>query len=261
MGQQGSDMIREGGDETVDTTYAIAPGAWRIRDMPERIRPREEVQRVGVENVADDVLIALLLRTGVQGMNVVDMARGLMRRYGSLTRLGAASVEELSQTRGISQTKAQILKAALEVGKRLNAETLPKRMKIRTPSDVISVLADRCHGAQREVFWALLLDPKNTLKCQPIDVSVGLLDASLVHPREVFSEAIRSAAAAVVLAHNHPSGDPTPSAEDVRVTKQLVAAGNIVDIRVLDHVIIGKRSDARAASYSSMREDGLVEFK
>jgi DNA repair protein RadC len=243
-----------------DTTYEITPSAWTVHDMPERMRPREEVQRVGVENVSDDVLLSLLLRTGVQGLNVVDMSRGLMKRYGNLTNLAAASVEELSQLKGIGRGKAQIIKAALEIGKRLNAESIPKGVKIRTPEDVLRMLGDRARTLDHEIFWALLLDSKNGLKCQPVDVSAGLLDASLVHPREVFREAIRSATAAVVLAHNHPSGDPTPSAEDIRITKQLVAAGRIVDIRVLDHVIIGKRGGTGDRLYTSMREDGLVEF-
>ena len=244
-----------------DTTYEIKPSAWTIHDMPERIRPREEADRVGIEHVCDDVLLALLLRTGVQGMNVVDMARGLMKRYGSVSALSTASVAELSQIRGIGRGKAQIVKAALEIGKRLNAEALPAKIKIRTPDDVMSVLGDRARALDREMFWALLLDAKNVLKCQPVDVSAGLLDASLVHPREVFGEAIRSAAAAVVLAHNHPSGDPSPSAEDLRITKQLVSSGNIVDIKVLDHVIIGKRNGDGVGGYVSMRESGLVEFQ
>jgi len=247
--------------ELADTTYEISPSAWTVHDMPERMRPREEAKRVGIEHVADDVLLALLLRTGIQGLNVVDLARGLMKRYGSLGNLTAASVEELSQIRGIGPGKAQIVKAALEMGKRLNAELLPSRIKIKTPVDVLSVLADRARALDREMFWVLLLDAKNVLKCQPVDVSAGLLDASLVHPREVFREAIRSATAAVVLAHNHPSGDPAPSAEDLRITKQLVAAGNIVDIKVLDHVIIGKDGREEHRAYVSMREEGLVEFQ
>jgi len=243
-----------------DAAYEITPSAWRIHDMPERIRPREEAARVGVKNVSDDVLLALLLRSGMKGLNVVDMARGLITRYGNLTNLAAASADELSQSRGIGPDKAQIIKAALELGVRLNQEAMPKKQKVRTPQDVMRVLGDRARSMERETFWALLLDTKNYLKCRPVDVSVGLLNASLVHPREVFVEAIRSACAAVVLAHNHPSGDPAPSAEDIRVTKQLVESGKIVDIKVLDHVIIGKRDGAGNDRYVSMREEGLVKF-
>ncbi|MBT3192032.1 MAG: DNA repair protein RadC [Verrucomicrobia bacterium] len=260
MGQQRSEANPDDKESLADTTYESAASGWTVHEMPERIRPREEVERVGVENVADDVLLSLLLRTGTTGLNVVDMARGLMKRYGNLTNLSSASVEELAQLRGIGRGKAQIIKAALEIGKRLNSELVPRASKIRTPDDVLRVLADRVRSLDHEVFWALVLDAKNALKCQPVDVSSGLLDASLVHPREVFREAIRSAAAAVVLAHNHPSGDPTPSAEDLRITKQLVAAGNIVDIKVLDHVIIGKSGMPGDRAYVSMRENGIVEF-
>ena len=261
MDQQPSKVSKIADEKLADTTYEIQPSSWTVHDMPERMRPREEAQRVGIENVSDDVLLALLLRTGVTGLNVVDLARGLIKRYGSLGNMAAASIDELSQVRGIGPGKAQILKAAFDIGKRLNAEKLPSRLKVRTPADVMSVLEDRARGLDHEMFWVLLLDTKNVLKCQPVDVSAGLLDASLVHPREVFREAIRSATAAVVLAHNHPSGDPAPSVEDVRITKQLVAAGNIVDIKVLDHVIIGKRGQTGHGAFVSMREDGLVEFK
>ncbi len=261
MGQRPLRANRVAEAALADTTYEITPSSWTIRDMPERIRPREEVQRVGVGNVADDVLLALLLRTGTRGVNVVDMARGLMKRYRTLTNLAAASVQELSQIRGIGLAKAQIIKAALELGNRLNAEGLPPRLKVRTPDDVLSVLGDRARGLDHEIFWALLLDAKNSLKCRPVDVSAGLLDSSLVHPREVFSEAIRSSSAAIVLAHNHPTGDPTPSAEDLRVTKQLVSTGHIVDINILDHVIIGKCDSNGAGGYVSMRESGLVDFQ
>ena len=114
---------------------------------------------------------------------------------------------------------------------------------------------------EEESFWVLLLDGKNRLMKAPIEVTRGLLDASLVHPREVFKEAIRSASAAVVLAHNHPSGDPNPSAEDIRITKQLVEAGRIVDIQVLDHVVLGRQSGAGSADFFSFREAGIVEFR
>jgi len=248
-------------DQLADTAYEIQPSGWRIHDMPERIRPREETERVGVENVSDDVLLALLLRAGIKGLNVVDLSRGLITRYGSLTSLAAASVDELAQIRGVGPINAQIIKAALELGARLNAEAMPRTQKVRTPQDVMRLLGDKAQKLERETFWALLLDNKNVLKCRPVDVSVGLLNVSLVHPREVFVEAIRSASAAIVLAHNHPSGDPTPSAEDIRITKQLVEAGKIVDIKVMDHVIIGRRDGGGHDRYVSMREEGLIEFR
>jgi DNA repair protein RadC len=228
--------------------------------MPETLRPREEMERRGVENVSDSVLVAILLRSGVRGRNVVDLSRQLLEKYGSLTGLAGASVEELAGEKGLGKIKAQVLKAALEIGKRLTEESLPKRYRVRTPEDAARLLREKVRALDKEVFWVLHLDSKNYLKGRPADVSVGLLDASLVHPREVFRDAIRGATAAVVLVHNHPSGDPAPSAEDIRITRQMIQAGKVVDIKVLDHVILGKSTDDAQKDYLSLREAGIVEF-
>jgi DNA repair protein RadC len=225
------------------------------------MRPREALERLGVQHVSDDCLLAVLLRSGVRGVNVVDLAGGLLREYGSLTALAEASLEELAARRGMGRVKAQVLAAALELARRLNEEAAPKRCRIRRPDDAAALLRGSARVLQSEVFWVLLLDAKNRLKGRPVDVSRGLLDASLVHPREVFREAIRSATGAVVLVHNHPSGDPTPSAEDLRITKQLVEAGRIVDIRVLDHVILGAAAGDGGSDFLSMREEGLARFE
>jgi len=131
---------------------------------------------------------------------------------------------------------------------------------VRAPADVARLMSETARPLEQEVFWVLLLDAKNRLKTQPQVVSRGLLDASLVHPREVFQVAIRANTAAVILVHNHPSGDPTPSAEDLRVTRQLVAAGKVVDIKVLDHIVVGKGAGAAEDGFVSMRESGLVDF-
>jgi len=250
-GNVASGMVSETGART----------EWRVRDLPERLRPREAMTRVGVSNVSDDVLLAVLLRSGVRGANVVDLAQSLLRTYTSLTALSTASVSELCGIRGMGQVKAQVLAAAFELARRLAEEATPERPRIRSPADAAKLLKDRVRPLEHEVFWVFLLDAKNRLKTPPIDISRGLLDASLVHPREVFREAIRSATAAVVLAHNHPSGDPTPSAEDVRITRQLVEAGRVVDIRVLDHVVIGRPGmGGGLREFVSLRENGLVEF-
>jgi len=240
--------------------YTVAETSWRVRDMPERLRPREEMDRVGVEHVSDDVLLAIILRSGVKGTSVVELARGLLKKYGSLTKLAGASVEELARIKGLGRVKAQVLKASLELGRRMNEELAPKRNYVRTPEDAARVLRDDAKPLDREVFWVLLLDAKNGLRSKPNVVTKGLLDASLVHPREVFIEAIKTGAAAVVLVHNHPSGDDTPSAEDIRITKQLVEAGRIVGIKVLDHVILGKAQAAGEKDYFSVRESGTVSF-
>ena len=239
--------------------YNIEP--IRVADIPSRQRPREQFERMGAESVPEDVLLALILRSGVQGMNVVDLARGLIQQYGSLTELAKASVEDLSRMRGMGKVKAQVLKAALELAKRLSDESAPSRHTIRTPGDAAGILRERMRTREEESFWVLLLVGKNRLLKSPIEVTRGLLDASLVHPREVFKEAIRCASAAVVLAHNHPSGDPNPSAEDIRITKQLVEAGRIVDIHVLDHVVLGRQRDVGGSDFFSFREAGIVEFR
>jgi DNA repair protein RadC len=230
-----------------------------VCDLPARLQPREIVERMGIDNVPDDVLLAVILRSGVQGTNVLELARRLLLRYGSLTGLASSSLQELRAERGLGRVKTQVLMAALALGRRMSEEGAPERRRVKTPQDVVSVLRDRVRQLEREVFWVLLLDARNRLKDRPVDVTHGLLDASLVHPREVFREAIRSATAAVVLAHNHPSGDPSPSAEDVRITRQMVNAGKVVDIRVLDHVILGRETPG-TPGYCSLREDGIVEF-
>ena len=217
------------------------------------------MQRMGAAHVPDDVLLAVILRSGVPNFNVTELARGLLRDYGSLTRLAESTVEELAALKGMGPVKAQVLSAALELGRRLHQESTPPRTRIRTPEDVRRLLSSETRTLSAEVFWVLHLDAKNYLKGPCRDVSRGLLDASLVHPREVFRDAIRSAAAAVIVAHNHPSGDPTPSAEDIRITRQLIAAGKIIDIKVLDHIILGADGEGGGGCVS-LREAGLASF-
>ena len=237
------------------------PGSgYRICDLPLRMRPREIIDLQGVEHAADEVLLALLLRTGSRGANVVDVARHMLARYGSLTELASASVKDLCRVKGVGRVKAQMLKAALELGRRLTDERLPERVRVLQPGDAANLLREQARTLDREHFWVLYLDRRNTLKTHPVPVSVGLLDASLVHPREVFKSAVQHSAAAVVLVHNHPSGDPTPSAEDIRITRQLVDAGRVMDLKVLDHVVLGRPRVNAAQDFVSLRENGLVDF-
>ena len=231
-----------------------------VADIPSRHRPREQLERVGAENVADEVLLAVLLRSGVRGANVVDVARGLLQKYGPITALAQVSADDLAKFRGVGRVKAQVLKAALELAQRMTEEAMPERRFIRSPEDAARLLGERARTREGEAFWVLLLDTRRSLKREPVEITRGLLDASLVHPREVFKEAIRSNSAAVVLVHNHPSGDPTPSPEDIRITKQLVEAGRIVEIQVLDHVIIGRADEGGASGFYSLREGGVVAF-
>jgi len=243
------------------STYLIDDQPWRVRDIPENLRPREEMERVGADNVSEAVLLAIILRGGTRGRNVVEIARRLLKRYGSLTALAECSAAELMRAeRGIGRVKAQVIVAALELAKRLNRESLPKRYRIASAEDVARLLRDRAKVLQHEVFWVLHLDAKNNLKGEPLEVTQGVLTASLVDTRAIFREAVRRSTAATVLAHNHPSGDPSPSTEDIRVTQQMVAAGKIVDIHVLDHVILGRADAVGSRDYFSIREAGLVNF-
>ncbi len=241
--------------------YPLPPRARRVKDVPLRQRPRELCARAGVENVPDEVLIAVLLRSGIRGATVLDVAHGLLQRYGSLAELAQASVNELAAVRGLGPVRALVLKAALDLARRLAEEAPAPRQPIQAPAQVAALLRERARAAEQEIFWILMLDRRHRLKCPPHDVTQGLVDASLAHPREVFREAVRSNSSAVILAHNHPSGDPTPSDTDLRISRQLVAAGKIVEIPVLDHVILGRAARDRAHDYLSLREAGLVQFE
>jgi len=239
---------------------------WRVRDLPVTARPREEMDRLGRSQTPETTLLAVLIGGGTHGNNVTQLACSIMAAYPTVTALSEASVEELirpGRFKGLGRVKARQLVAAMELGKRMlreqSAPAVPQR--VRQPSDVVALFHREVAGEDREVFWVVMLDARNSIKGKPVEVSRGLLDASLVHPREVFQEAIRCAAAAVVLVHNHPSGDPTPSAEDVRVTRQVVEAGRVVDIRVLDHVVLGRPAGSAAPPHISLRESGLVSFE
>lgn len=237
---------------------------YTIHDLPERMRPREEVERRGVEHVSDAVLLAIILRSGARRMNVVDLAEALIRKHGSLTALARVSVDALAsdpEFMGLGKVKAQVLKAALELARRMAEEARgDSGSLVRSPEEAAAVLREAAKPLDRERFWALLLDAKNRLKAEPQEISRGILDASLVHPREVFQRAVLSGCAAVILVHNHPSGDPSPSAEDLRITRQLVQAGEVLGIRVLDHVILGRRTEDRDRDYLSLRESGTIDF-
>ena len=233
----------------------------RIKDLPDHRRPRELALEAGVESVPDEVLVAILLRAGIRGQSVIDLARQVLDRHqGSLARLAGASHNELRGIKGIGRVKALELQAALELGRRAAGENRELLQLVRAPADVLALLQAETARLDQEVFWVLMLDQKYRLRRAPAPVTKGILDASLAHPREVFREAIRLAAAAIIVAHNHPSGDPTPSAEDLATTRQLVATGKVVGIQVLDHIVIGGNHPA-PAPFVSLREAGLVDFK
>jgi DNA repair protein RadC len=228
--------------------------------MPTQLRPREEFERVGAENVSDAVLLALILRTGTQGINVVELSQRLVTHFGSLTALARASVSDISALPGIGKVKGQMIKASMELAQRLTRESVGESPLVTSPEQAAAVLRERARVLNTEVFWALMLDSKNRLIGEPQKISEGTLNSSLIHPRELFKRALEMSCASMILAHNHPSGDPAPSSQDIQVTKQLIAAGQVMGIKVVDHIVIGQRKHAGARDFLSIRESGLVKF-
>jgi DNA repair protein RadC len=227
---------------------SISPTASR-RPLESADRPRERLEQKGVGALADAELIALVLRTGNRTHDAWTIGRAAIDRFGGLAGLAEASGRALEAVPGLGPAKSASLRAAIELARRLVDEPLERGQPIRSPADVQRHFRGRLRGFQRESFHVLLLDGRHRLIATE-EVSVGTLTASLVHPREVFRDAIRSAAAALVLVHNHPSGDPSPSAEDRTVTERLRSAGLLLGIRVLDHVIVAN------SGYFSFREAG-----
>jgi DNA repair protein RadC len=240
--------------------YSIGQRALTIKELPARMQPREAFERLGAEHVPDAVLLAILIRSGTAGQNVAELARRMLIHYGSLTAMARASAADLQQFSGIGPVTAQQLKAALELAKRLTRERVGERPVVTTPEQAAAVLRERARVLQHEIFWALMLDTKNRLMGEPRKISEGTLNSSLVHPRELFKKALEHSCAALILAHNHPSGDPSPSAEDIKVTKQLISAGQVMGIKVLDHIILGHRRQDSDSDFLSLREAGLVDF-
>ncbi len=222
-----------------------------IREWREDERPRERLLRYGAAVLSDAELLAIFIGSGTQGFSALDVARELLQRFGSLTEIASRDVSELRSVRGMGTVRAVVLAAAAELARRLQAEPFSARKVIRSPEDVARMYIPRFRGARTESFHVLLLNAAHQV-VREVPVSTGTLTASLVHPREVFRLAITESAAAVILLHNHPSGNAEPSPEDVAVTRQLVSAGTLLDIPVLDHIIIA--GDA----YTSLRERGLM---
>ncbi|NMC32052.1 MAG: DNA repair protein RadC [Veillonellaceae bacterium] len=205
----------------------------------------------GAQALGNSELLAILLRTGTAAESALRLAENLLDREGGLAGLGHATIEEVEQVRGIGEAKAVTLLAALELGRRLASLAPLDRTAVRSPDDIAALLLPRFRYEFRESFVAVLLSTKNHVLKTSV-ISVGSLNASIVHPRELFREAINASAAAVIVAHNHPSGDPTPSPEDITLTRKLVEAGNILDIPVLDHVVLGD------GKYVSFKEKGIL---
>ncbi len=222
-----------------------------LKDLPQEERPRERMRDLGAERLSNTELLAIILRTGHRAETAMHLAERILHEAGGLRFLPDYTLEELQQIKGVGLAKAVQIKAALEVGRRLAASARPGTPAFSSPREVAAYLKEELRYYKKEYFKIILLNTKNQLISLE-DVSVGSLNSSIVHPREIFNPCVKKSAAAVILVHNHPSGDPSPSREDLEVTKRLVEAGKIIGIKVLDHMIIGE------SSYFSFKEKDLL---
>jgi DNA repair protein RadC len=211
-----------------------------IKNWPEMERPREKMLRLGAESLSDAELLALVLRTGDGSgrCSAIDLGREILLRFGDLRSLGCASVAEICCIKGTGPAKAASLKAALELANRCQGRRLVSHDRYSSPQQVYEHYHHTYRDRRKEYFLALLLDGKNRI-IREVQVSEGSLNQSIVHPREVFNPAVRESAAAIILVHNHPTGDPSPSREDMEITRRLQQAGELIGIKVLDHIIVG----------------------
>lgn len=223
----------------------------KMRDLPQEERPRERLIRHGAERLANKELLAILLRTGTRAHSALALAEKLLARFHSLPGLAQASYEELVTVNGVGPAKATDILASFELAKRLGESRMEFQGVVNSPQDAAQLVLRELSMADKEHFMIIMLNTKNRVIAKKI-ISIGHLHASLVHPREMFKEAIKRSSAAVVLVHNHPSGDLTPSKDDITTTERLREVGEILGIEILDHIIVG---DNR---YLSFREQGLL---
>jgi len=225
--------------------------SFTIHDLPISERPRERLQKLGVAALSAQEILALILGRGVAGESVMVTAQRLLSQFGNLKGIASASVEELAQIKGIGVAKASQIKAAFELANRLEGYLeAGEKQVVKTPEDVAGLVKSRLKGKKKEHFLALLLDTRNQL-IKVAEISVGSLDSSIVHPREVFKEAISASAALLIFVHNHPSGDPEASEDDIKLTKRLAEVGEVMGIDVLDHIIVCDKQ------HLSLKREGL----
>lgn len=221
-----------------------------IRDMAEHDRPRERLCKVGAEVLSTAELLAIVLRNGTQGESVLRMAERLLIQFDNLPGLARATITELMETKGVGEAKAAEIKAALEIGRRLVASAPEERPRVSSPDDAFHLLKSEMMFLDQEHLRLILLDTRNKVLRTPT-IYIGSLNTSVIRIGELFRAAIRENAAAFIVAHNHPSGDPSPSPEDINVTRQIVQAGKLLDVDVLDHIVIGHNR------FVSLKQRGL----
>lgn len=224
---------------------------YKIMDLPQNERPREKLLRYGAETLSNNELLAIILRTGTKQENIVSLCGRIISECGGLNGLLSSSAEQFKNLKGIGNAKATQLLALTEISKRFRSFKSGEEYKITSPKDIAEYLMEEMRYLKKEYLKLIMLNTKNVI-ISIKDISIGNLNTSIVHPREVFYEAIRKCSASVVICHNHPSGDPAPSKEDVNITIRLKECGKLLGIEVLDHIIIGN------GSYVSLKEKGML---
>lgn len=222
----------------------------KVKDLPKSERPRERLLKVGAAALSDSELLAIVLRAGSKKENILDLSRRLVKDY-NLKSLSQITVNQLSKTFGIGQAKACQIVACFELGRRLAAYSENPKITIEEPANVVKIMGPKLRSLDKEYFVCLLLDSRKRL-IKKETIFIGTLNASVTHPREIFKTAIAASAAGIILVHNHPSGDSAPSKEDIEFTLQLIEAGKLLEIEVLDHVIIGDKN------FFSFKEQGVI---
>jgi len=222
-----------------------------IKDVPKEDRPRERLLAFGASHLSNQELISILIGSGTKEASALDLSNRVLMHFEGIRLLADATIEELTSIRGIGEAKGVSILAAIEIGKRLNQQRPEEKYIIRSPEDGADYVMEEMRHLKQEHFVALFLNTKNQVIHQQT-IFIGSLNASIVHPREVFREAVKRSAATIICVHNHPSGDPTPSQEDIHVTRRLVESGKIMGIELLDHIIIGDRK------FISLKEKGYL---
>jgi DNA repair protein RadC len=235
----------------VRVTMSDLESSFTIHDLPAEERPRERLKKFGSQALSSPELLALVIGRGIAGKSALVIAHELLRRFKSVKRISEATVEELSGIDGIGLAKAAQLRACFELGRRQDLEDEPSRYELTNPQSVVKAVRASIQDKAKEHFKLVLLNVRNTI-LDISTISIGTVNASLVHPREVFKKAIAHGASSVVLAHNHPLGNPEPSEDDVRLTQRLVEAGRLLGIEVLDHIVVTTKD------FVSFKERGLL---
>lgn len=224
----------------------------KILDMPENERPKEKLLRYGAESLSNPELLAIILRTGTKGENVLSLSQRIISEFNGLNGILNASIKEMTEIKGVKESKASQMIAIAELFKRFNTyKSFNEFKRVTSPNDVASMLYGEMGTFNQEVLKLIILNTKNEI-IKIKDVFKGSLNSSLIHPREIFNEAIRNSAASIIICHNHPSGDPTPSDEDIKVTIRLKECGEIIGIKLIDHIVIGRNI------YVSLKEKGIL---